>query len=50
MSSDLGREICALANATGGVILVGVDDTGKIVGVDNHNRLKIPGPEHRSFG
>ena len=40
MSSDLGREICALANATGGVILVGVDDTGKIVGVDNHNRLK----------
>ena len=40
MPSDLGREICAFANATGGVILIGVDDAGTIVGVRDHNRLK----------
>ena len=32
MPSDLGREMCALANASGGVILLGVTDKGKIVG------------------
>ena len=40
MPSNLGREICAFANATGGVILIGVTDDGEIVGVANHNRLK----------
>lgn len=40
MPSDLGREICAFANATGGVILIGVDDAGAVVGVGDHNRLK----------
>ena len=40
MSSNLGREICAFANATGGVILIGVTDDGEIVGVANHNKLK----------
>ena len=40
MPSDLGREICAFANATGGVILIGVDDAGTVVGVEDHNRLK----------
>ena len=39
-TSNLGREICAFANATGGVILIGVTDNGEIVGVDDHNRLK----------
>ena len=39
-SSDLGREICAFANATGGVILIGVDDAGTLIGVKDHNRLK----------
>ena len=39
-TSNLGREICAFANATGGVILIGVNDAGKIVGVGDHNRLK----------
>ncbi|MFP4583141.1 MAG: ATP-binding protein [Desulfococcaceae bacterium] len=38
--SKLGREICAFANATGGAILIGVSDNGKIVGVNDHNRLK----------
>ena len=38
--SNLGREICAFANATGGVILIGVTDGGEIVGVANHNKLK----------
>ena len=40
MSSNLGREICAFANATGGVILIGVTDGGEIVGIANHNKLK----------
>ena len=40
MPSDLGREICAFANATGGVVLIGVDDAGTVVGVGDHNRLK----------
>ena len=40
LPSDLGREICAFANATGGVILIGVDDAGAVIGVQDHNRLK----------
>ena len=40
LPSDLGREICAFANATGGVILIGVDDAGTVIGVQDHNRLK----------
>jgi ATP-dependent DNA helicase RecG len=39
-TSNLGREICAFANATGGVILIGVADNGEIRGVDDFNRLK----------
>ena len=40
VSGQLGREICAFANATGGVILIGVGDAAQIVGVSDHNRLK----------
>ena len=40
LRSDLGREICAFANATGEVILLGVDDEGTVRGVEGHNRLK----------
>ena len=40
VTSELGREICAFANATGGVILIGIADDGGICGVSNHNRLK----------
>ena len=40
LRSDLGREICAFAHATGGVILLGVDDEGTLRGVEGHNRLK----------
>jgi ATP-dependent DNA helicase RecG len=39
-TSNLGREICAFANATGGVILIGVSDAGEIVGVNDHSRIK----------
>ena len=38
--SHLGREICAFANASGGYILLGVDDHGYKVGVTNLNRTK----------
>ena len=40
MPSDLGREICAFANSTGGVILLGVTNAGEVVGVPDHNSLK----------
>lgn len=40
MPSDLGREICAFANASGGVILLRVTDEGEIAGVTDHNKLK----------
>ena len=33
MPSDLGREICGGANATGEVILIEVDDSEAVVGV-----------------
>jgi len=38
--SDLGRELCAFANAVGGRVLIGVDDDGAVPGVESHNRLK----------
>jgi ATP-dependent DNA helicase RecG len=34
ISSDIGEEIVALANAEGGYLLIGVDDSGNIVGCD----------------
>ena len=34
---DLAAEIAAFANADGGVILIGVDDTREIVGLDSQN-------------
>ena len=54
MPSDLGREMCAFANASGGVILLGVTDKGEIAGVTDHNKLKSQiqalarSAEHRS--
>lgn len=39
-TTSLGREICAFANASGGIIMIGVSDSGDIVGVKDHNRLK----------
>ena len=39
-TSNLGKEMCAFANATGGVILIGVDNSGSIIGVADHNNLK----------
>ena len=40
LTKDVGRELCAFANASGGTILIGVSDAGEIVGVAEHNRLK----------
>ena len=40
LTKDVGRELCAFANAGGGTVLVGVSDAGKIVGIADHNRLK----------
>ena len=40
LARDVGRELCAFANAGGGTVLLGVTDAGKVVGVADHNRLK----------
>ena len=40
LTKDIGRELCAFANGSGGTVLLGVSDAGKIVGVADHNRLK----------
>ena len=40
LTKDMGRELCAFANGSGGTVLVGVSDAGQIVGVAHHNRLK----------
>ena len=40
LRSDLGRDICAFANAAGGAILLGVEDDGRVLGVRGHQRLK----------
>ena len=39
-NSSLAREICALANATGGKILIGVTDEGKIKPVKVNNKIR----------
>lgn len=31
--------ICGFANASGGKLYIGVDDKGKVAGIDNHNKL-----------
>ena len=38
--SNLDREIVAFANTAGGVIYLGVEDSGKIIGIDIDNQLK----------
>lgn len=42
---DLTEEVCGFANAAGGHVLIGVDDTGRIVGceIDNAKRSAIEG-------
>src|SRR3989338_2271438 len=39
-SSDVSREICAFANASGGKIFLGVADKNEIKGIEITNRLK----------
>ena len=40
LDKGLGRELCAFANADGGTILLGVSDSGRIVGISQLNRAK----------
>ena len=40
LTKDVGRGLCAFANAGGGTVLIGVSDAGGVVGVRDHNRLK----------
>ena len=40
---DISEEVCAFANATGGTLLIGVNDSNQIVGctIDNAKRSAI---------
>ena len=40
LDKNLGREMVAFANASGGVIYLGIADNGKIKGIDITNKLK----------
>lgn len=40
VNSDLSKELVAFANASGGKILIGVADDGKVKGVTNSNKIK----------
>lgn len=44
--------ICGFANAQGGVIYIGQDDAGNVVGVENYKRLMndIPNKNQRYHG
>ena len=44
--------ICGFANATGGKLLIGVDDFGKVVGVEDFRRLmeEIPNKAIQHLG
>ena len=33
------KSLCAFANAQGGTLYVGLDDDGKITGINNHKKL-----------
>jgi len=39
-SSSIGKEICAFANASGGKIILGVKDSGEIIGFNLTNIIK----------
>lgn len=39
-NSSIAKEICAMANASGGKVLIGVTDTGKIKPVNITNKLR----------
>lgn len=40
VSQSLARQFVGFANAAGGTVLVGVDDTGSVVGVEDSNPLR----------
>lgn len=44
--------VCGMANANGGIIYIGLNDEGKVVGIDNAKRLvrEIPNQIKNSMG
>ncbi len=38
LSEDIKNEICAFLNSEGGTIYIGVDDNGKVIGINESNR------------
>ena len=49
---DYLKWICGFANAQGGTIYIGIDDNGKVVGIDNAKKLleDIPNKINMSMG
>lgn len=40
LTKNLGRTLCAFANSDGGILLIGVSNRGRIVGVADHSRAE----------
>ena len=38
LTKDIKKEIIAFANSKGGTIYIGIDDTGKVVGLKDYNK------------
>ena len=47
LSASFARELVALANTTGGRILLGVSDDGVVKGIKDTNALRGPNSGHR---
>ena len=49
---DFLAELCGFANAQGGTLYIGVDDNGKVVGVENAKQLleKLPNLINQTMG
>jgi ATP-dependent DNA helicase RecG len=48
LNTDFKKELMAFANASGGTILLGVDDNGKIVGTKSGNDFRSQIQQHAS--
>ena len=45
---DYLRWICGFANADGGTLVIGKNDSGQVVGVDNATKLLVDIPDRKS--
>ena len=46
MIDDIYKEVIAFANTDGGVIYLGIDDKGNLIGIDNVDETYTPDQRH----